>query len=130
MKIIVDTNIFIAVTLNEPERQQILNITTGCSAVAPNLLPYEIGNAVSAMFKRKQLNSEQASQCFEYASKIPVQLVEVNIPKALSIALKNNIYAYDAYFLQAATQYGYPLLSLDNKMCKVAKELNIEVLEI
>ena len=99
-------------------------------AVAPNLLPYELGNALSAMLTRKQLSSEEVILGFEYASKIPVQLIEIDISKALNIAIQYNIYAYDAYFLQAALQNGYPLLSLDKKMCQVAKKLNIKVLEL
>lgn len=130
MKIITDTNIFLAVALDEPERDKILELTQGCFAVAPDLLPYEIGNALSAMLKRKQLSAEEVITCFNFSSQIPVQLVDVDIVKALNIAIEHGIYAYDAYFLQCALQYRLPLLSLDRKMVQVAKQLNIKILEI
>lgn len=130
MKIITDTNIFLAVALDEPERDKILELTQGCFAVAPDLLPYEIGNALSAMLKRKQLSAEEVITCFNFSSQIPVQLVDVDIVKALNIAIEHGIYAYDSYFLQCALQYRLPLLSLDRKMVQVAKQLNIKILEI
>jgi hypothetical protein len=44
MKIIADTNTFLAVTLYEPERDSIIRLTVGHDLVAPNILPFEIGN--------------------------------------------------------------------------------------
>lgn len=130
MKVIFDTNIFLAVALEEPERQNILEVTQGCSAVAPDLLLYEIGNALSAMLKRKQISSEEVLTCFNLVSQIPVQLLDIDIAKAIEIAIEHNIYAYDAYFLQSALQYHLPLMSLDRKMVQVAKKLSIKILEI
>ena len=53
MDIIADTNIFLAIALNEPEKEQIIQLTSGVNIIAPEILPYEIGNAFSAMIKRK-----------------------------------------------------------------------------
>ena len=53
MDIIADTNIFLAIALNEPEKEQIIQLTSGVNIIAPEILPYEIGNALSAMIKRK-----------------------------------------------------------------------------
>jgi hypothetical protein len=47
MKIIADTNTFLAVALNEPEKPEIIRLTTGYDLVAPLILPFEIGNALS-----------------------------------------------------------------------------------
>ncbi len=49
-----DTNLFLAVALNEPEKTRIIQLTSNKNAVAPEILPYEIGNALSAMIKRKK----------------------------------------------------------------------------
>ncbi len=130
MNLIADTNIFIAVALDEPERPLILERTLACELIAPNLLPYELANALSAMYKRKRLESNEVINGFKFASQIPVRLVDINISNALSIAIQYNIYAYDAYFLQAALQYRCALLSLDKKMRQVAQNLNIELLEL
>ena len=48
MKIIADTNIFLAVVLEEPEKGRIIQLTAGHELAAPMILPYEIGNALIA----------------------------------------------------------------------------------
>ncbi len=129
MNIITDTNLFLAVALNEAEKKRIIRLTANKNAVAPEILPYEIGNALSAMIKRKQITHDEALSAFKIASKIPVRLVSINIIKALELALEFNIYAYDAYFLQCAKSLSCPLFTLDKRMKQVAIDLNIEVLE-
>lgn len=129
MNVITDTNIFLAVILDEPETDRIVELTSESSAVAPEILPYEIGNALTAMLKRKQLTDDEARLALDAASSIPVRLVPVNIQKALEIAIENNIYAYDAYFLQCAKHLAMPIITLDKRMKKVAQALNIEIME-
>tara|TARA_R110001592_G_scaffold104699_2_gene294615 strand:- start:9642 stop:10031 length:390 start_codon:yes stop_codon:yes gene_type:complete len=129
MNIITDTNIFLAVVLNEPEKERIIEQTSNCKLLSPEILPYEIGNALSAIVKRKQLTIEQAMQAIELAEAIPVRLIQPDIKNSLAIALRFNIYAYDAYFLQCALSLNCPLLTLDKKMKEMAKQLNIVVLE-
>ena len=129
MDIIVDTNIFLAVALNEPEKDQIIQLTAAASAMAPEILPYEIGNALSAMVKRRKLTKAEALAAEESTRDIPVRLVSVDIQAALQIAVAQNIYAYDAYFLQCARIYSHPLLTLDRGMKQVANHLGIKVLE-
>jgi predicted nucleic acid-binding protein len=129
MNIISDTNIFLAVALSEPEKDRIIKLTSEADAIAPEILPYEIGNALSAMIKRKQITHDEALSAQSAASKIPVRLVSIDIQKSLRLAIEFNIYAYDAYFLQCAKAMSYPLMTLDKRMKKVAAELNIELLE-
>ena len=53
----------------------------------------------------------------------------IDISQSLKLAMDFNIYAYDAYFLQCAINQSCPLLTLDKGMKKVAKQLNIQLLE-
>ena len=130
MNLIVDTNIFLAVVLDEPEKASIIEVGAGYDAVSPDVLPYEIGNALSAMIKRRQLVESEAISAYGMTKMVPVKLIQTDIQKALEIAIKFNIYAYDSYFIQCAMSMNAPLLTLDKKMRSVAKELNIKVLEI
>lgn len=129
MKIISDTNIFLAVVLNEPEKDRIIQLTSGAEVVAPEILPYEIGNALSAMYKRKKITNKEALSAHTATGHISVRLVAIDIQEALGLAIEFNIYAYDAYFLQCARFLSSPLLTLDNRMKQVAAELNIDILE-
>jgi len=129
MNIISDTNIFLAVVLDEPEKENIIQLTAKANAISPEILPYEVGNALSAMVKRSKLTKDEALAAFECVASIPVRLVSVDIKRALKLALDYNIYAYDAYFLQCARQLSYPLITLDKRMKQVAYDLKIEVVE-
>ncbi len=116
MKIIADTNIFLTVVLNEPEKQRIIELSLGSEIITPELLPYEIGNALSAMLKRRQLSAEEMILAYKKVQQIPVTLVKVNITAALEIAAAHNIYAYDAYFLETALAHHCLLLTLTISM--------------
>jgi len=129
MDIIADTNIFLAVALNEPERDRIITLTADASALAPEILPYEIGNALSAMVKRRQLTGSEALKAEKSVRRIPVRLVSADINSSLQLALEQDIYAYDAYFLQCSQELSCPLLTLDRRMKRVATELGIKLLE-
>jgi len=129
MNVVSDTNIFLAVALNEPEKDRIIQLTSGYDAVAPEILPYEIANVLSAMIKRKQISRDEAISAQKTAGLISVRLMSIDIQQALQLAIKFNIYAYDAYFLQCAKSLSCPLISLDNRMKQIANKLNIEILE-
>jgi hypothetical protein len=49
-------NTFIAVALNEPEKDLIIRLTEGCDLVAPEVLPFEIGNAATYQYKIRLKN--------------------------------------------------------------------------
>jgi len=129
MNLVSDTNIFLAVVLDEPEKENIIQLTSRANAISPDILPYEVGNALSAMVKRKKLTQDEALSAFEGVSSIPVRLVSVDIRQAMKIAFEHKIYAYDAYFLQCAKQLSCPLITLDKRMKQVACDLKIEVME-
>ncbi|MDE0155052.1 MAG: type II toxin-antitoxin system VapC family toxin [Gammaproteobacteria bacterium] len=124
-----DTNVFLAIALNEPEKDRVIQLTTDNGVIAPEILPYEIGNALTALVKQKKLTHDEALSAFDVTSRTPVRLVQVDIRKALELALEFNIYAYDAYFLQAAKSLFCPLITLDKRMQQIARTLNIQVLE-
>ena len=129
MNIISDTNIFLAVALDEPERSRIIQLSAGMDANAPEILPYELGNALSAMIKRKKITQAEALSAYTAVSTIPVRLLSVDVQESLRLAIEFNIYACDAYFLQCAKATSYPLLTLDKQMRKIATELHIDILE-
>ena len=125
MKIIADTNTFIAVALNEPEKDKIIQLTEGHDLIAPDVLPFEIGNALTAMMKKNALKKDEVASVWEVVQQIPVDLRHTDIKAALGIAIKYNIYAYDAYFLECADNLRSPLLTLDLGMQRVIAKTKI-----
>lgn len=129
MKITADTNTFIAVALNEPEKSKIIQLTEGHDLIAPDVLPFEIGNALTALMKKSALKKAEVESAWDIVQQIPVDLRFTDIKSALRIATKFNLYAYDAYFLACAENLHSPLLTLDLGMQRVALEMGIKILE-
>lgn len=130
MEISVDTSVVIAVILNEPTKPRLLEMTLDAELQSAPSLPWEVGNALSALFKRGSLNLQQARKALDSFVAIPVRLADIDLEGAVEIADAFNIYAYDAYILECARRYRTPLLSLDGPQRKIARKLGIEVLEV
>jgi predicted nucleic acid-binding protein len=129
MQIVADTNTFIAVALNEPEKDMIIRLTEGHDLIAPEVLPFEIGSALTAMAKRNALEADEVVLAWDMVQHIPVDLRQIDIRAALDIATQYNIYAYDAYFLECALSFRSPLLTLDRQMKEIAQEIGIQAME-
>jgi len=129
MEIVADASAFLAVVLNESDRDWIINKTLEGKIISPEILPYEIGNALIAVRKKGRLNDREVIKAHDISQRIAVKLVPVKIHDALKIAIRFNVYAYDAYYLQCCIENKLPLISLDDRMCDVARNLNIKVVE-
>ena len=129
MKIVADTNTFLAVALDEPEKSQIVRATTGHDLVAPEVLPFEIGNTLTAMLKKGAISPEEVPVAWDVVQAIPVDLRGLDMPAALALAVRFGVYAYDAYFLECALGLRLPLLTLDRGMKHIARELSIPIVE-
>ena len=129
MDIVADASAFLAVVLNEAARDSIIQRTAGRRIVAPEVLPYEIGNALVVVRKKGRLSDAQILRAYDSAQRIAVTLLPVTIPHAVKLAMQFGVYAYDAYYLQCCVENRLPLLSLDARMCEVARRLQIETLE-
>ena len=130
MDIVIDTSALIAVIVGEPERAKIITITAGNSLIGPGSIPWEIGNAFSAMFKQDRLALDDARKGLEIFQSIPIRYVETDLTNALRLSKEINMYAYDAYLLDCAIRYKSPLLTLDSKLKAAAQSIKIEALEV
>ena len=130
MEVVVDTSVLIAVIANEEHKPKLIELTQKAELVAPLSVHWEMGNALSAMLKRKRITLEQAIAAIETYLQIPVRFVEVELVDSLTLADELDMYAYDAYLLCCAEKYRSPLLSLDKKLIQLAKSKKIAVLEI
>jgi predicted nucleic acid-binding protein len=102
MAIVVDTTIIIAVVINEPHKEALVEKTKRATLIAPASLPWEVGNALSAMFKQRRLGLEEAKAALDSYAQIPLQLVDVPLVDAVQLASQLKIYAYDAYMISCA----------------------------
>jgi predicted nucleic acid-binding protein len=130
VELVVDTSVIIAVIVNEPEKAVLVERTSGATLLAPASVHWEIGNAFSAMLKRKRISVEQARAAVRVFHSIPVRWLDVDLEDALTLAAKLDIYAYDAYVIAAAQKQKCSLLALDAGLIHAAKVAEVPVLEV
>jgi len=123
-----DACAIMAVIVKEPERDLVIQLTQDAVMISPNMVSYEIANALTKMMKKKVIERERMVSAFGYFKKIPIKTIEIDIEKALEISWDYKIYAYDACYLEAAKRLALPLLTFDGNMIKVGKELGIKII--
>ncbi len=129
-EIVVDTTVIIAVITNEASKEQIINATLDSTLVAPRSLDVEIGNALSRMFKRKRIGLDTAERAVNAYFKIPIVSVEIDLPSAVRLSHRLNVYAYDAYVIDCALKRNAPLISLDGGLLEACRRANVEIIEV
>ena len=125
MNIVIDSSAIVAVIVAEPEKDAIVAATSGHTLIGPGSIPWEIGNAFSAMIRQRRVSLADAQRGIEILDGIPIQYVNVDMSNVLSIAALVNAYAYDAYFLDCALRHGAPLLTLDRTLSRAADTLGV-----
>jgi len=123
-----DACAIMAVIVKEPERDLVIKLTQGAVMISPNMVSYEIANALTKMMKKKIIEKKRMIDAYNYFAKIPLKTIEISIEKALEIAWDYKIYAYDACYLEAARRLNLPLLTFDDNMIKVGKKLDIKII--
>ncbi len=130
MDLTVDASVVMAVILNEPSKPKLLEATQGAELISAPSLPWEVGNALSALFKRRRIDMAQAELALESFRQVPVRLPSLEIESSVVLAERHALYAYDAYVIECARRYQTPLLSLDRRQCEVARSEGIATLEV
>jgi predicted nucleic acid-binding protein len=130
LEIVIDTSALIAVLTGEPTRDQLIARTQGAELLAPGSVHWEIGNAFSALVKRRRLKLPEVQAALAAYGQIPIRFVEVEPGAAVELADRFGLYAYDAYLIACARRQRAPLLTLDTRLGRAAREAGVEVLEV
>jgi len=129
MDVVIDTSAIIAVITNEPERDTLISRTFDASLLAPASSHWEVGNAFSAMLKRRRITLPETRLALRNYERIAMRFVDIDLGQAVELADNFNIYAYDAYVAACAINFRCPLLTLDKGLIEVAEKIGIEVME-
>lgn len=130
MKIVVDTSAIIAVLTGEKHKQRLIELTKGADLVAPSSLHWEVGNAFSSFLKKKKITFEQTCAALAAYAEIAVRFYEVNLKETMSLCARENLYAYDAYFIACALRLKSPLLSLDKVLLSAAEASGVSIVKV
>ncbi len=84
--------------------------------ISPPLLKYEVGNAIRSARLQKRLKNDIAQKIFKNFLALPINYLEVDYQKTLSLAVKHHLSFYDASYLSLALARRVKLLTLDQKL--------------
>jgi predicted nucleic acid-binding protein len=125
--LVIDTSALLAVLLNEPLRPALIAATQGCELVAAPSLPWEVGNALVAGFRRKRLSAANVIQAWANYQGVPVRLAHIDAGRAVNLALQVGLYAYDGYVLETARAERLELLTLDLGLGRAALRIGLKL---
>jgi predicted nucleic acid-binding protein len=130
MEIMLDASAIIAVIADEPESEIVINYTKDAIIVCPNMVSFEIANALTKMMKKKVIDTkEKIITLIKNFRQIPIKTIAVDLERSLEIAWNYKIYAYDSIHLETAQRLNLPLLTFDSGMSRIGKEPGITILE-
>ena len=130
MIITVDTSAVVAVAADEPSKPALIEAVRGADLIAPASLGAEVGNALSAMFKRRRITLVEAQAVLESFQRIPIRTYDLDLSRALELADQLGVYAYDAYVIACALNTDTSLLSLDGGQREAARRVGVSVIEL
>ena len=130
VEIVIDTSAILAVIGEQPEKGELIRLTRGAALVAPPSVHWEVGNALSAMFKRKAIGLDVALTLLDSYAQIAIRFTDLALKQAVELAARLNVNAYDAYVLACAMNQRAPILTLDSGLRARALELKLKVLEV
>jgi predicted nucleic acid-binding protein len=126
-EIVVDTSVILAALLGEAEKDRLIVATRGANLCVPPSVPWEVGNVLSSLIKRRRLTTPEARRVARAFERIPLQHVAVDLSRSVQTAAELGLYAYDAYVLEAARVRRCGLLTLDRRLMKAARMAGVSL---
>lgn len=111
-------------------RSAIVEHTVDTNLIAPASVHWEVGNAFSAMFRRRRITLAQARQALGSYERMAFRFIDIDLIQSLELSQRLSLYAYDAYVLACALNARSPILTLDRKLATAAASTGVRVLEI
>ena len=116
--IVVDCSLLAAILFNEPSHREALNILSGKSLHAPNLIDHEI---ISVAVKKSEGKARDlVRRGLDSFRKLRLARHSIDHQAQFELALNQNISAYDAAYLQLALSLNAPLATYDRVLAAAA----------
>ena len=115
-ELVIDASCILEFLLNQTNKDSVVKTVGAARLVAPSCLPFEIGNAISKLIKRKLISIYDGVSVYHEFVRIPMRLMEIDISNAIVIAGETESYAYNSYYISLAKQLSLPLYTMDGMM--------------
>lgn len=119
--IVVDCSLLAAILFNEPSHAEALRLISGRSLHAPNLIDNEM---ISVAVKKSQANpSEAVAKGLAGFGRLRLTRHAIDHHAQFELAVRQNISAYDAAYLQLAVSLNAPLATYDKVLASAARNV-------
>ncbi|MEO7274618.1 MAG: type II toxin-antitoxin system VapC family toxin [Vicinamibacterales bacterium] len=120
MVVVVDASALAALLFGEPAQVAVADRLRGAELVAPALLTYELANVAHQKVRRRTLSDTLALEALDRFRALSVRLEPDEPEDVFRLARDTGLTAYDAAYLLLARRLGAPLVTLDDKLRRVA----------
>lgn len=117
---VVDASLIAALLFAEPEQETAARQLSSCQPVAPDLLPYELGNVAVSKLRRGVAEADVRMGLADLEA-LGIELHPVAAVPAFDLAVRYGLTAYDAAYLTLAAQLRCPLLTFDMRLAAAAR---------
>lgn len=120
---VVDASAIVALLFNEPMRDAVVARLRGASLRAPSLIQFEVANACLKKMRAVPGERRPLLQAFSFFDRLSITPETVDIAAALALAERTKLSLYDASYLWLAHALDAELVTLDDKLVRVDREL-------
>jgi predicted nucleic acid-binding protein len=116
---VVDASALGALVFGEPEAEPIVSKLSNAPLVAPALLWFELASICLKKIKAHPAQRTLLFNAFNLASKLAIQIFEVDHSEVILLARETDLTTYDASYVWLAQRLKGELVTLDTKMLRV-----------
>jgi predicted nucleic acid-binding protein len=131
----VDASVVLTMAFQEKRVEEIESVLKALEttwAVVPAIWEVEIANALVVGERRKRISEEKVTRFVEQLRAFPIEVdVEGTLAamdRALPLARRLNLTAYDALYLDLAMRRSLPLATLDERLAAAATRASIKLM--
>jgi predicted nucleic acid-binding protein len=133
---VVDNSVVMSWCFNDEANKYgdaVLDRLAESTAIVPPIWPSEVVNVLLVAERRNRLKQAESVRFITLLSQLPI-VVEHEGPERkmkdlLSLGRANNLSSYDAAYLDLAMRNDCPIATLDKKLIKAAKNVNVAILK-
>ena len=121
--LVVDASALGALIFGEPQAEEMASRLEGGTMVAPTLLWFELASVCLKKIKAHPRQKKELLRALGLTGRLPIQPVEVNQPEVVRWAWQTGLTTYDASYLWLVRQLRGEMVTLDEKLKKMAKNM-------
>jgi len=130
MDIVLTHRRYLPVIVAEPERGRIVELTSGHTLIGPGSIPWEVGNAFSAMLKQRRLSRARGPAGAGNLPGYPLRYVEIDMSNSLAIAHEVEDVRLRRVLSGMRGPLRCPIAHLDSGLRRAASRVGVDLVEV